>query len=172
MRKFIITGVVLIFSITVYAGGNPEHIKIPENYRAEFTQYDTRNRTNGKQLAVLYANQTAIDSAEKGILANGSKVVMEVYKTKTGEDSQPIADLNGLFEKGKFAAIAVMEKNTEWRKVIADNDLTEDWGYAIYKADGSIKENDLDCAACHTPLRQQDYMFSHASLMEYIKNLK
>jgi hypothetical protein len=117
---------------------------------------------------VLYANQIALDSLNKGKLAEGSKIVMEVYKAKVSY-GEPITGSNGIYKKGKFAAIAVMEKRSDWKGSIADNELAGDWGFAIYNTDGKPKENGLDCASCHTPMPESDFLFSHASLVEASK---
>ena len=149
MKRLICACISLSISLLAYAGGNPEYVKLPEAYQTEFTKYDTLNRKNGKQVAVLYANKAAIDSASETALGEGAILIMEVYKTITGDDGKPIADENGLFQKDKLAAIAVMEKRKQWDAAYAVNDRLADWGFAIYKADGSVKENDLYCVACH-----------------------
>lgn len=169
MKKIAYACLALSISFLAYAGGNPEHVLLPEGYKTNFTQYDIRNRTNGKQVAVLYANKAAVDSAQNEKLAEGAKIVMEIYKTKAGEDGKPITGADGIFEKGKFAAIAVMEKRSDWDASFDSKERTGNWGYALYKADGTIKENKLECAVCHTPYEKTDYMFSHSSLVNFTK---
>jgi cytochrome P460 len=169
MSKYIYTCFALSLSFIVYAGGNPEHVSYPAAYKTEFTQYDTRNRDNGKQVAVMYANKIALDSVSNGKLAEGSKIIMEVYKAKMGEDGKPVMGTDGIFERGKFAAVAVMEKRTNWDASFDANERAADWGFAIFKTDGTPKENDLECAACHSPMPDNDYMFSYTSLVEFIE---
>lgn len=169
MRIITTTLLALLISCIAYAGGDPEHVSYPEGYKTEFTQYDTRNRINGKQLAVLYANKTAIDSATNSKLADGSKIVMEIYKIKLGEDGKAITGTDGLFEKGKFAAVAIMEKRSNWDAIFDASSRAGDWGFALYNTDGTAKENKLTCASCHTPMPDNDYLFSHASLIEFVK---
>ncbi len=169
MIKNIFACLTLSASLFAHAGGNPEYVAFPEGYKSEFTQYNTRNRSNGEQVAVLYANKIAIDSAASGKLAEGSKIVMEVYKPKLGEDDKPITGADGLFEKGTFAAVAVMEKRTNWDENFNSAERANDWGFAIYNTDGTPKDNKLECASCHTPLPDNDYMFSYSSLIEFIK---
>lgn len=170
MKKLAYTLLTLLISLCVYAGGNPVYVNFPEGYKSDFTQYNVRNRGNGKQLAVLYANETAINSANSGQLANGSKIIMEVYKTKLDENGNAITDTSGLFEKGKFAAIAVMEKKSDWNTSFSAEDRAGDWGFAIYNTDGTPKENNLECATCHKPMPDNDYLFSFSSLVEYSQN--
>lgn len=168
MRKIAYVCLGLSISFFVYAGGNPDQVSFPEGYKTEFKQYDTRNRQNGKQVAVLYANQIAIDSLNKGELADGSKIVMEVYKAKVSY-GEPVVGSDGIFQKGKFAAVAVMEKRSDWKGSIDASERAGDWGFAIYHTDGKPKDNDLDCASCHTPMPEQDYIFSFPKLVEFVK---
>ncbi|MGB1799490.1 MAG: cytochrome P460 family protein [Gammaproteobacteria bacterium] len=169
MKKIIFTFIALSASLLVYAGGNPEHVSFPEAYKTEFIQYDTRNRVNGKQLAVMYANEIAINSIKDGKLAAGSKIIMEIHKAKLDADGNKITNDSGLFEQGKFAAVAVMEKKSDWDSSFSAKDRAGNWGFAIYNTDGSPKENKLECAACHIPLSGDDYMFSFQSLSEFNK---
>lgn len=164
MKNALLALVTLCISVLTYAGGNPEHVKLPDGYKTEFTNYDTRNRSNGKQLAVLYANKKATDSASGSALADGSTIIMEIYKTVAGEDGNPVIGSDGLFEKGKFAAIAVMEKRSNWEGSFDAEQRSGDWGFAIYNTDGTEKANDLDCASCHVPLVDSDYLFSRSNL--------
>ena len=169
MRKIAYVFLTLSVSFIAYAGGNPEHVHFPAEYKSEFTQYDTRNRTNGKQVAVMYANKIAVDSAASGTLAEGSKIIMEVYKTKPGEDGKPVVGADGVFEKGKFAAVAVMENRSDWDSAFDAKDRTGNWGFAIYNTDGSPKDNNLECVVCHTPYEKDNFMFSYSSLVESVK---
>jgi len=169
MKKIALALISLSLSFIVYAGGNPDHVKFPAGYQSDFIKYDTRNRANGKQVAVLYANKIATDTAASGKLGDGAKIIMEVYKTVPGEDGKPTVGEDGLFKKGKFAAVAVMEKRSNWDASFDAKERAGDWGFAIYKTDGSVKENKLDCASCHLPMPDNDYMFSHSSLIEFTK---
>lgn len=169
MNKTIYACLAISVSFLAYAGGNPEYVSFPEAYKSEFTQYDTRNRNNGKQVAVMYANKIATDSASNKNLADGSIIIMEVYKTKLGEDGKPVISADGIFEKGKFAAVAVMEKQSNWDASFDAKVRAGNWGFAIYKTDGTPKDNNLDCASCHIPMPENDYMFSHSSLLEFTK---
>lgn len=172
MNKIISISLMFLMSWVVFAGGNPEHVAYPTNYKNDFTYYDTRNRMNGKQVAVLYANQIAMNSADSNNLDNGSKIVMEVYKPKLDADGNPIADLNGQFEKDKLAAVAIMEKRIDWNNDFSSNERAGDWGFALYNTNGTPKDNQLDCATCHQPLGNQDYRFSHGSLAEFLNTYK
>ena len=168
MRKIVFICLALSISFLAYAGGNPEQVSFPDGYKTDFKKYDTRNREGKPQLAVLYANKIALDSLNNGKLADGSKIVMEVYKAKSVY-GDAIYRGNGNYVKGKFAAVAVMEKRSDWESSIAAKERSGDWGFAIYNTDGTPKENTLDCASCHTPMPEKDYLFSHSSLVEFVK---
>ena len=167
MKKRLFTAITLSLSFLTYAGGNPENVHLPEGYQSTFTKYETRNRANGKQVAVFYANKAAIESASSGNYADGSKVIMEIYKTIPGEDGKPLMGEHGVFQKGKFAAIGVMEKNTHWESSYSADERAGNWGFALYKTDGSVKENKLECASCHIPLASDDYLFTHSKLTHF-----
>ncbi len=169
MKKIALVIVSLTLSFLVYAGGNPDQVKFPSGYQSDFTKYDTRNRANGKQVAVLYANKIATDTAANGKLGDGATIIMEIYKTVPGEDGKPTVGEDGLFKKGKFAAVAVMEKRSNWDVSFDAKERAGDWGYALYKTDGTVKENELECASCHLPMPDNDYMFSHSSLVSFTK---
>ena len=167
MKKIAYGLLTLSISFFVYAGGNPEYVGFPEGYQTEFTKYDTRNRINGKQVAVMYANKIALDTASGSGIDDGSVIVMEIYKTIAGEGGKPVVGADGLFEKGKLAADAVMEKRSDWDANFDSNNRAGNWGFALYKTDGTPKDNELDCASCHAPLQKNNYMFSHTSLLNF-----
>lgn len=168
MKKTLFAAFTLSFCLLVYAGGNPDRVDYPASYKTDFTVYDTRNRSNGNQVAVMYANNIALSTPASPAEADGSIVVMEVYKTIIGEDGKPVVGNNGVFEKGPLAAVAVMQKSSDWPSDYAATDRTNDWGYAIYQPDGMPKENDLECASCHRPLSGSNYMFSYSSLKKFL----
>lgn len=169
MKKIVYVILMLSTSFFVYAGGNPEYVKFPKNYQSEFAQYDTRNRANGKQVAVLYANKVAINTINDAALGDGTKIIMEAYKTIPGEDGKPTMGDNDIFKKGSLAAIAVMEKRSDWNANFSAKERAGDWGFALYNTDGTAKENKLECASCHSPMPDKDYMFSHSSLLSFTK---
>ncbi len=62
-----------------------------------------------------------------------------------------------------------MEKRSQWDADFPANERTGNWGFAIYTPDGNPKENDLDCVTCHTPLSNQNYMFTNVNLMKLVQ---
>lgn len=164
MKKLIGFISLIAVSAAVYAGGNPAYVKFPDGYKNNFTKYDTRNRSNDKQVADLYANDVAINSVKSGELAAGSVIVMEVHKPVLDESGNKVTGTDGIYEKAGLAAVAVMERRDDWSAEFPSSQRTGGWGYAIYNPDGSPKENDLDCVSCHAPLAGQEYLFTHDAL--------
>ncbi len=167
----IITGAACVLSALVaYAGGNPDYVKFPQGYETSFTNYTIMNRAGSAAVAKMYANKSAVASYKKGqAAAPGSIIVMEVYKPKKDAEGKPIVGRDGVNEIDKLAAIAVMERRDGWPSAYSADDRVGTWGFAIYNADGSPKQNDLACVTCHTPLEQQDYLFSHQKLVDHAK---
>jgi hypothetical protein len=173
--KKVLKLIALIFALSpIYAlgGGDPEFIKFPTGYDKFFKNYAIVNRANQKQVAKLYANIATVASYAQGIHAvSGSIVVMEIYSTKSDADGQPIIGSDGLFEIDKLEAVAVMEKNTFWDDGYPKENRVGNWGFALYNPDATPQSNDLDCVQCHTPLKDQDHLFSYQELIEFTKRI-
>ncbi len=167
-RIWTITLMTLLLPFHANGGGNPDFVKLPEGYEQIFSQYSVANRANQTQVAKFYANQIAMESYKKGEeAAPGSIVIMEIYEPKKDTSDKIISGQEGLFEIDKLAAVAVMEKRNNWDSAYQTSDRTGDWGFAVYNPDGTIKVNDLNCVQCHTPLQQQDYLFSFQKLVDF-----
>jgi len=172
MKNFIKTLALGLIVIPLYvqAGGNPEHVKFPQDYEKNFKQYATMNRANQTQVAKLYANEIAVNSFTKDSKSGpGSVVVMEIYNTKKDADGKPVVGKDGLFEIDSLAAVGVMQNRVDWDVSFSKEDRTGNWGYAVFNPDGSAKSNDLNCVQCHTPLKAQDHMFTYQKLVEFVK---
>lgn len=160
----------LTLSFHAFGGGNSEFVKFPENYTQTFAHYDTANRANQTQLAKFYANKTAVDSYKNGEkAASGSVVIMEIYAPKKDAEGKIQSGEDGLFVIDKLAAVAVMEKRSDWDNAFKAEDRSGGWGFALYEPDGKVKDNELNCAQCHTPLQKQDNLFSFQKLINYAK---
>lgn len=161
----------VICPLVAYGGGDPEFVRLPEGYENSFSNYATINRSNGKQVAKLYANIAAVASHIEGNrAASGSILIMEIYKPQTDAEGQPITGEDGIFEIDTLEAIAVMENRHTWGETYPAEHRTGDWGYALYNPNGSPKNNELDCVQCHAPLKEQDYMFTYQKLVDFVKS--
>jgi hypothetical protein len=160
----------VLFPFYAYGGGNPDFVKFPEGYDQSFANYATVNRGNQKQVAKLYANEVAVSSYKKGQTADpGSVIVMEIYKPKMNAEGKPVLGSNGIFEIDTLAAVGVIEKKDTWDAAYPQDDRAGNWGFALYNPDGTSHSNDLDCAQCHIPLKDQDYLFTYQKLADYAK---
>ena len=168
--KIIIGLVCVAGAAAAYAGGTPDYVKFPTGYDSSFTNYATMNRASSAAVAKMYANAVAFSSYKRGQpAASGSVIVMEVYKPKKDADGKPIVGSNGVNETAKLAAIAVMERRDGWLGGLSEDDQVGKWAFAIYNPDGTPKKNNLTCVACHTPLKEQDFLFSHQHLVDFTK---
>ncbi|MGI9229005.1 MAG: cytochrome P460 family protein [Gammaproteobacteria bacterium] len=156
----------LLLPSLVCAGGNPDMVDFPADYKDNFTLYSVQNRGNNKQLAYMYANDIALNSIKDGKAANGSVIVMEVHKALFNADGKPVTGADGLFKTTGLAAIAVMEKR-DWDMAYPAADRAGDWGFAFYNGQGQAKENDLNCITCHRPLAGMDYLFTYSRLIQF-----
>lgn len=157
-------------AVVAFAGGSPEYVKFPAGYKASFINYTTMNRAGSAAVAKMYANKVAIASYKKGQpAASGSVIIMEVYKPKKDSAGNVIVGSDGVNEIDELAAIAVMERSSNWPASYAAGERVGTWGFAIYNPDGSPKANDLDCVTCHAPYGQQDHLFSHQALVDFTK---
>jgi hypothetical protein len=153
-----------------YAGGDPNFVKFPKGYDTAFTHYATINRGNQEQVAKLYANEKALSSYKAGQTADpGTIVVMEIYKPKLDAEGKPVPGSDGIFEIDHLAAVAVMEKKNDWDAEFSPEHRVGNWGFAVYTPEGSPKDNDLNCVECHTPLTNQDYLFTYQQLKNHIQ---
>jgi hypothetical protein len=152
------------------AGGNPEFVKFPEGYADSYTNYVTMNRAGKELVAKMYANDVAVSSYKEGRqAAEGAVVIMEVYKPKKGPDGKVVIGKDGIYETDKLAAVAVMERNGSWDAAYPEDDRVGGWGFAIYNPDGTPKKNELNCPVCHTPFKEQDYLYTQLPLLEYAR---
>jgi len=152
------------------AGGNPGQVPFPRDYATAFKHYHTQNRAGQPTLAKMYANdvaQAAYRAGETG--APGSILVMEVYKARLDGDGKPVTGADGLYEVEGLAGVAVMERRDNWDAAYPAADRAGPWGFAIYNADGTPKQNDLNCVQCHGPLQPLDYLYTRQQLMDFAR---
>ncbi|NKB18964.1 MAG: hypothetical protein GKS01_00325 [Alphaproteobacteria bacterium] len=163
MRLSILTGLAVL-TITGMAFAQDNKIKFPTDYRSTFTNYLNIDRTQeDDQVIHMFANDIAMKGMKKaGKYRNGSILIGEVYKAKRDKKGEVIESELGNRIRGRFALIAVMEKQAGWGADFKEEHKNGDWDFAAFKPDGSIAKakNLNECRACHAPLTDSDHVFS------------
>jgi hypothetical protein len=159
----------LVATIPAAALAGSELVSFPTNYKDEFTHYSSRDRDNPEQIAELYANDVALESAKDGPpLDHGSVLVMEIYKAKLDENGEPVIGEGGRRIKDALAVIAVMEKQPGWGVQYSENIRNGEWEYAFFAPDDHVlvARDYTGCFGCHKPLAEQDFVYSIDALQK------
>ncbi len=167
MKKImaVLSGVVI--SSMAWAGPG-DGVSYPENYKTEYTQYHSLNRTqNADQYIRLYVNDKGLSGTEEsGQLPYGSKLVAEIYKVKKDAEGNVVTTQLGQRIPTKLAALAVMERREGAAAEYPQGLGNDDWDFAVFKTTGERADKDLiACAACHAPLTGTKHLFSYESIL-------
>lgn len=149
------------------AQAQEERIAFPTNYATEYSNYLSLDRlANDGQIMRIFGNDIAMQGpGEDGRLADGAIIVGEIYAALKDDDGNVILSELGRRIRGDLAAVAVMEKRDGWGDDFADEVKNDDWDFALFGADGTRRDTDLDsCRACHSPLDGIDHVFSFQHL--------
>ena len=160
-----ITGAGLMFALAVPpAHAEQYRIAFPADYRTAMHNYVSLDRTqNDDQTIRLFAPKQALDAAKAGAeLPDGTILVAEIYKAKKDDNGKVIESSLGRRIRGKFAAVAVMQKGKGWGEKYPDELRNGDWDFAIFSPQGErLVDKDLNaCRACHAPLEDTQHLFS------------
>ncbi|GJM02610.1 MAG: hypothetical protein DHS20C08_11110 [Rhodomicrobium sp.] len=154
----------LAFCGKVFAEEPQSKIKFPENYKTDFVNYLSLDRTqNDDQIIRLFASEEVLKAVKAtGEFPDGAVIVGEIYKAKKDEDGEVIeSDLSRRI-RDKFALVAVMEKRKGWGEQFSEEFRNGDWDFAAFKPDGSVAKKNLnDCRKCHAPLTDTKHVFSY-----------
>ncbi len=145
------------------ANAEESRVLLPENYREEFVEYLSLDRTqNPDQFIRLLANDVAMRGKnQKGQFPNNSVLVAEVYSVKKNEDGTVKTTMLNRRIKDKLLLIAVMEKREAFGEKSISKINTGDWDFGAYKSNGKVAPKNLEeCRACHAPLTGRDFLFS------------
>ena len=138
----------------------PNGIRIPEGYK-NWRLLSSSHRTDNNTLRVVLGNDVAIEAAKSGKTnpwPDGSILAKLVWKDSQHE-KWPAATVPGKFVHAEF-----MIKDA---KMYA---ATGGWGFARwlgteqqpYGKDAAFVQ---ECYACHIPVKQDDYVYTHPSSM-------
>lgn len=146
---------------TVFAG--PDNVVFPPDYRDTMQVVAVRDHhLGGNSIAVIYANQIAIDSARLGgDLASGALFVMEVWSART-ENEQLVRDADGRLVQNELRVINMMEKRDGWRAEYPVEWRNGNWEFASYTGAGELRDaNYQSCFECHKPVGDAGYDFAY-----------
>ena len=162
--RFFMLAISALFAIPFIALAQDSRIKLPTDYKSEFTNYLSLDRVqNHDQIIRLFTNDVAMKGMKDGgKFPYGSVLVAEVYKAKKDADGEVVKSELGRRVRDKFALIAVMEKQPGWGDNFKAEHKNGDWDFAAFKPDGSVAASkDLNaCRSCHAPLGKSDHVFS------------
>ncbi|MGD2112800.1 MAG: cytochrome P460 family protein [Gammaproteobacteria bacterium] len=154
----------LLLAGTVLAGEvpapAPNGIELPAGYR-DWRLIASSHRTDNNTLRVILGNDTAVAAARAGRTnpwPDGSILGKLVWKDAT-HPAWAQATVPGEFVHAEFMI-----------KDAAQYAATGGWGFARWKGleqvpygedDGFVQE----CFGCHTPVRDNDYVFTHPAVL-------
>ena len=160
----------VFFAVPLVASAQDPKITLPADYKSTFTNYLNLDRVqNHDQIIRLFANDIAMKGMkDDGKFPYGSILVGEVYKAKKDANGEVVKSELGRRVRGKFALIAVMEKQPGWGDAFEPQYRNADWDFAAFKPDGSVAASkDLNaCRSCHAPLTKSDHVFSFEHIGE------
>ena len=168
--RLLFLAISVLFAVPFVALAQDPKIKLPTNYKSEFTNYLSLDRVqNHDQIIRLFANDIAMKGMNDGSeFPYGSVLVAEVYKAKKDANGEVVKSELGRRVRDKFALIAVMEKQPGWGDGFEAQYKNGDWDFAAFKPDGSVAASkDLNaCRSCHAPLTKSDHVFSFEHIGE------
>jgi len=148
-----------MISATAYANSSikaaPNGIKLPENYK-DWKVISQSHRTDNKTMRIILGNDIAVKAARSGNTnpwPKGSILGKMVWKQKA-EEFWPSAIAPDKFVHAEF----MVKDSIKYSE-------TGGWGYARWlgkeqKPYGKDKSFANECVACHTPVKQNDYVFT------------
>jgi hypothetical protein len=150
----------LVAGTVVAADKAPNGIELPEGYK-DWRVIAPSHRTDNNTLRVIVGNDAAVAAARAGKTnpwPEGAILGKLVWKDATHE-KWPTAQVPGKFVHAEF-----MVKDS---KKYAQ---TGGWGYARWlgtdqKPYGKDAGFAQECVACHTPVKDNDYVFTHPATL-------
>ena len=167
MQSPTIAAIALVVGVTGAAPGYageippaPNGIEFPQGYR-DWRVIGVSHRTDNNTLRIILGNDTAIEAARAGDTnpwPDGAVLGKMVLKDASHE-SWPAATVPGKFVHAEF----MLKDQGQYAE-------TGGWGYARwlgeeqtpYGKDASFVQ---ECHGCHTPVKGNDYVFTHPVLL-------
>ncbi|VAW59377.1 Cytochrome p460 [hydrothermal vent metagenome] len=139
---------------------SPNGIELPEGYK-DWKVISQSHRTDNNTVRIILGNDIAVKAARAGKTRpwpKGSVLGKMVWKQKA-EEHWPAA-----IAPDKFVHAEFMFKDSEKYK------STGGWGYARWKGmdqkpHGKDKNFAQECVTCHTPVKDNDWVFTTPAIM-------
>ncbi len=139
---------------------SPNGIQLPSGYK-DWSVISISHRTDNKTMRTILGNDIAVKAARAGHTnpwPDGSILGKMVWKQKA-EDNWPTA-----IAPNKFVHAEFMFKDSAKYKA------TGGWGYARWKGleqkpYGKDKNFAQECISCHTPVKENDWVFTTPAVM-------
>ena len=177
MKEIILT--TLFFTSTLFctlAFAGSERVAWPENYATHFVRYHAVDKPKGDnpaKIRFMYVNPDALAQAKAGEpLPNGTMLIMEDRTIELNEDGSPHTDKQGRFiATNKITAVIIQQKQSGWGNDYPEEIRNGDREYAVYNADGRLKDNVEyeKCFICHKGQAGADYNFTFTPFLSRIK---
>lgn len=146
-------------------------VTFPADFPAGFTEYRREDDPTGKTTSRSFANAPALRAARDGQpLPDGSAIYVVTYAARLGSDGQPQRDAQGLVAD-KVMSYSAMASATGWGDEIPTLLRNGNWNYALFAADGTPRNTDLQprCLACHKPRVADSFVFTIKELQTRAK---
>ncbi len=141
-------------------------LMFPKNYKMFSTFLKGIQKPNA--VRDLHINKTGAKAEQGKPFANGSILVMEVFKAQKDMNDEFAKDTQGNLLKGELAKVLVMQKGEGWESQAPEGMKNGDWLYSAFKPNGERLDVDyLKCRGCHLPLGDaKDYVHRYDEYFE------
>ncbi len=168
MNKFFVLGAMfaligcasMSMTPSAQSGGMPKDGELA--FPSDYTAFPTFLKGIQKPNAVrdLFINKTGAEAHKGKPFANGSVLVMEIYKAKKNPAGEFTKDSHGHLTKDGLAKVYVMQKGKGWGANAPKGLQNGDWIYSAFKPNGDRLDVEYaKCRTCHLPLGDaQDYV--------------
>ncbi|MGB0909748.1 MAG: cytochrome P460 family protein [Nitrospirales bacterium] len=116
----------------------------------------------------LHINMIGSKAQQGQPFANGSILVMEVFKAQKDMNDELAKDTQGNLVKGELAKVLVMQKGNGWGMNAPAGMKNGNWIYSAFKPNGERIDVDYaKCRGCHLPLGDaKDYVHRYDEYFE------
>jgi hypothetical protein len=146
----------LSFALKIPVRPAPNGIEMPEGFK-DWRLISSSSRSDNDTMRVILGNDTAVRAARYGQTnpwPDGTTLAKIVWKQRTHEKWPPAT------VPGEFVQYEFMIKNSK------KYPETGGWGFARWKGKnkkpyGKDASFVRECFGCHTPMKDNDYVFTH-----------